>query len=359
MEREMAIEIVSLQTFVVTGDRMKKIRVGINGFGRIGRVTTRLLFDRPEFELVAVNDLTPIDQNVLLLKYDSVHGPWKHSVTAEKDAMLIDSKPVKVFSRRDPVEIPWKDLGVDVVIESTGIFTNYEGAAKHLTAGAKKVIVSAPVKDNDKIRTFVMGINEDQYDPSKDNVVSNASCTTNCLAPVVKVLHDKFKVLRGLMTTIHSYTNDQRVLDIGHQDPRRARAAALNMIPTSTGAAKAVTLVIPELKGKLTGTSVRVPTPNVSLVDFVADLGRSTSVEEVNDTFLAAASEGPLKGILAAEKGQLVSSDFNGSPYSSQVDLPSTMVVDGSMVKVLSWYDNETGFSSRMLDLAAYMAKSF
>ena len=337
----------------------KKIRVRINAFGRIGRVTTRLLFDRPEFELVAVNDLTPIDQNVLLLKYDSVHGPWKHMVEADKESMKIDSKPVKVFSRRDPVEIPWKDLGVEVVIESTGIFTDYDGAAKHLTAGAKKVIVSAPVKDNNKIRTFVMGINQDQYDHSKDNVVSNASCTTNCLAPVVKVLHDKFKVLRGLMTTIHSYTNDQRVLDIGHPDPRRARAAALNMIPTSTGAAKAVTLVIPDLKGKLTGTSVRVPTPNVSLVDFVADLGRSTTAEEVNEAFVAAASEGPLKGILTAEKQPLVSSDYNGSSYSSQVDLLSTVVIDGSMVKVLSWYDNETGFSTRMLDLAAFMAKSF
>ncbi len=336
---------------------MKKTRVGINGFGRIGRVTTRLLWERPEFELVAINDLTPIDQNVLLLKYDSVHGPWKHSVEAGKESMKMDSREVKVFSRRDPVEIPWRDLGVDIVIESTGIFTSYEGASKHLTAGAKKVIVSAPAKD-EKIRTFVMGINQDQYDPAKDNIVSNASCTTNCLAPVVKVLNDKFKVLRGLMTTIHSYTNDQRVLDIGHQDPRRARAAALNMIPTSTGAAKAVTLVIPELKGKLTGTSVRVPTPNVSLVDFVADLGRSTTVEEVNKAFVQASLEGPLKGILSAETEPLVSSDFNGSSFSSQVDLLSTIITDGSMVKVLSWYDNETGFSTRMLDLAALMAKS-
>ncbi len=356
MQRETAIQIG--QTFIYGSDQMKKIRVGINGFGRIGRVTTRLILERPEFELVAINDLTPIDQNVLLLKYDSVHGPLKHTVTTEKDGMNIDSKFVKIFSQRDPVEIPWKDLGVDIVIESTGIFTGYDGAEKHLKAGAKKVIVSAPAKD-EKIRTFVMGINDNQYDPAKDHIVSNASCTTNCLAPVVKVLHDKFKITRGLMTTIHSYTNDQRVLDIGHSDPRRARGAALNMIPTSTGAAKAVTLVIPELKGKLTGISVRVPTPNVSLVDFVGDVSRPTTVEEVNAAFEAAANEGPLKGYLSAIKEPLVSSDFNGSSYSSQIDLQSTMVMDGTMVKVLSWYDNETGFSTRMLDLAALMAKSF
>lgn len=336
---------------------MKKIKVGINGFGRIGRVTTRLLIDDPAFELVAINDLTPPEQNVHLLKYDSVHGPFGKSVSYDNGTMKIGSTSVKVFNQRDPVEIPWKDQGVDVVIESTGIFTNYDGASKHLKGGAKRVIVSAPVKDADKIRTFVWGINHDSFDPAKDQIVSNASCTTNCLAPVVKVLHDKFKVTRGLMTTIHSYTNDQRILDLGHSDYRRMRAGALNMIPTSTGAAKAVTLVIPELKGKLTGTSVRVPTPNVSLVDFVGDLGRNVTVEEVNDAFVQAAASGPLKGVLAAVKEPLVSSDFNGSTYSSSVDLESTMVVDGSMVKVLSWYDNETGFSRRMLDLAAWISK--
>jgi glyceraldehyde 3-phosphate dehydrogenase len=335
---------------------MKKTRVGINGFGRIGRVTMRLLSQRPEFEVVAINDLTPKDQNVLLLKYDSVHGPWGKPVSATTNGMMIDGKEVKVFASKDPAEIPWKDVGADIVFESTGVFTGYDGAAKHLAAGAKRVIVSAPAKD-EKIRTFVYGINHTSYDSQKDLIVSNASCTTNCLAPVVKVLHDTFKVQRGLMTTIHSYTNDQRILDLGHADPRRMRAGALNMIPTSTGAAKAVTLVLPELKGKLTGTSVRVPTPNVSLVDFVADLGRSTTVEEVNAAFIAAAKSGPLAGVLAASTEPLVSSDYNGSPYSSSVDLDSTMVIDGSMVKVLSWYDNETGFSTRMLDLAAWIAQ--
>lgn len=335
---------------------MKKTRVGINGFGRIGRITTRLLMDRPEFELVAINDLTPTEQNALLLKYDSVHGRLDGDVKAGKDSMQIGSKEVKVFARKDPSEIPWKDFGVDIVFESTGVFTGFEGASKHLAAGAKKVIISAPCKDDDKIRTFVYGINHESYNPKENNIVSNASCTTNCLAPVVKVLNDNFKVQRGLMTTIHSYTNDQRILDLGHPDVRRMRAGALNMIPTSTGAAKAVTLVIPELKGKLTGTSVRVPTPNVSLVDFVADLGKTVTVAEVNDAFIRASESGPLKGILNAVKAQLVSSDYNGDKHSSSVDLDCTMVVDGSMVKVLSWYDNETGFSSRMLDLAAFIA---
>ncbi len=336
---------------------MSKIRVGINGFGRIGRVTTRQLFQDSQFELVAINDLTPTDQNAHLLKYDSVHGPWDKEVSTTEGGFSIAGQTVKVFSQRDPVEIPWGSLGVDIVFESTGVFTSYDGASKHLKGGAKRVIVSAPVKDNDKIRTFVYGINHETYDPAKDQVVSNASCTTNCLAPVVKVLHDNFKVTRGLMTTIHSYTNDQRILDLGHSDYRRMRAAALNMIPTSTGAAKAVTLVIPELKGKLTGTSVRVPTPNVSLVDFVADLGRSVTVEEVNNAFIKAAEAGPFKGVLSAVKALLVSSDFNGSPYSSSIDLDSTMVVDGNMVKVFAWYDNETGFSRRMLDLASWIHK--
>lgn len=335
---------------------MKKTRVGINGFGRIGRITTRLLMNRPEFELVAINDLTPTDQNALLLKYDSVHGRFNDDVKAGKDSMTIGSREVKVFAKKDPSEIPWKDLGVDIVFESTGVFTGFDGASKHLAAGAKKVIISAPCKDDDKIRTFVVGINHETYNPAENHIVSNASCTTNCLAPVVKVLNDNFKVTRGLMTTIHSYTNDQRILDLGHSDVRRMRAGALNMIPTSTGAAKAVTLVIPELKGKLTGTSVRVPTPNVSLVDFVADLGKTVTVDDVNNAFIRAAESGPLKGILNAVKAKLVSSDYNGDRHSSSVDLDCTMVVDGTMVKVLSWYDNETGFSSRMLDLAAFIS---
>jgi glyceraldehyde 3-phosphate dehydrogenase len=335
---------------------MKKIKVGINGFGRIGRVATRLMWDDPQFELVAINDLTAPEHNAHLLKYDSVHGRFDHDVTVDKGQMQIGGRSVQVFSQRDPIEIPWKSLGVEIVFECTGIFTSYDGAAKHLKAGAQRVVISAPAKD-DKVRTLVVGINHETYDPAKDQIVSNASCTTNCLAPVVKVLHDTFKVQRGLMTTVHSYTNDQRILDLGHSDYRRMRAAALNMIPTTTGAAKAVTLVIPELKGKLTGISVRVPTPNVSLVDFVGDLGRTTTVEEVNQAFVQAAAQGPLKGILNTEKAQLVSSDFNGTLWSSTVDLASTMVVDGSMVKVLSWYDNETGFTRRMLDLAAYMGQ--
>jgi glyceraldehyde 3-phosphate dehydrogenase len=334
---------------------MKKIRVGINGFGRIGRKAMRLLWEDKQFELVGINDLTPPEQNGQLIQFDSVHGRWNHKVVSEAGSMTVDGTKVAVFSQRDPVEIPWKQLGVDLVFECTGVFLGKEGASKHLQAGAKKVILSAPTKDtNDVVPTFVFGINHEQYNPATMDVVSNASCTTNCLAPVVKVLHENFKITRGLMTTIHSYTNDQRILDLGHSDMRRMRAAALNMIPTSTGAAKAVSLVIPELKGKLTGMSVRVPTPNVSLVDFVADLGKNTTVEEVNAA-LTRAAEGPLKGILGVETLQLVSSDFNGSTVSSVVDGPSTMVIDGSMVKVLSWYDNETGFSRRMLDLAAFI----
>ncbi len=335
---------------------MKKIRVAINGFGRIGRLALRLLWEREEFELLAINELTPLDQNAHLLKYDTIHGKWQKNVEQGTDSLKIDGKTIKFFAQKEPSELPWRDLGVDIVFESTGVFTKYDGAARHLSAGAKKVIISAPPKDSDKVPIYVYGINHESYSPDKDHVVSNASCTTNCLAPVVKVLHDNFKIQRGLMTTIHSYTNDQRVLDLGHKDFRRMRAAAQNMIPTTTGAAKAVGLVIPALKGKLTGLAIRVPTPNVSLVDFVADVERKTSVEEVNDVFVKAAN-GYLKGILEAVKEPLVSSDFNGSRVSSSVDLLSTMVVDGTMVKVLSWYDNEIGFSWRMLDLASYMGK--
>lgn len=336
---------------------MKKTRIGINGFGRIGRVTMRLLAERPEFEVVAINDLTPTEQNAHLLKYDSVHGVFSHDVSSTKDTLSVDGKEIRVFNRKDPAEIPWKELNVDIVIESTGIFTGFDGASKHLTAGAKKVIVSAPCKDEQKIKTLVYGINHESFNPSTDTIVSNASCTTNCLAPVVKVLHENFGIERGLMTTVHSYTNDQRILDLGHSDYRRMRAGALNMIPTTTGAAKAVGLVIPELKGKLTGLAVRVPTPNVSLVDFVADVKKPTTAEQVNAAFEAAARSGPLKGVLQAVKAPLVSSDFNGTSWSSSVDMDSTMVVDGTMVKVLSWYDNETGFSTRMLDLASFIAQ--
>lgn len=338
---------------------MKKVRIGINGFGRIGRVTMRLMWDNPEFEIVGINDLVPLDQNVHLLKYDSVHGTFGHEVTASGDSMTVDGKKIRCLAQKDPAEIPWKDLGADIVIESTGVFCDFEGASKHLKAGAKKVIISAPAKkDSEQLRTFVMGINHQEYDPSKHNVVSNASCTTNCLAPVVKVLHDNFRVRRGLMTTIHSYTNDQRVLDLGHKDFRRMRAAAINMIPTTTGAAKAVGLVIPDLKGKLTGISVRVPTPNVSVVDFVADLEKEATVESVNQAYVRAAAEGPLKGFLRACSEPLVSSDFMGARHSSIVDLPSTMVMDGTMVKVLAWYDNEAGFTYRMIDLAAWIGRS-
>ncbi len=336
---------------------MAKIRVGINGLGRIGRITARLLADNPNFELVGVNDLSTLEQMAHLLKYDTVHGHFKGEVKIDGGTLKINGVTVKNSASRDPLEIPWDHKGVDLLFECTGSFTSYEGAMKHIQSGAKRVIVSAPCKDADKIKTIVYGINHENYNPETDAIVSNASCTTNCLAPVVKVLHDNFKINRGLMTTIHSYTNDQRILDLAHPDFRRMRAGALNMIPTSTGAAQAVTLVIPELKGKLTGTSVRVPTPNVSLVDFVADLGRTVTVEEVNSAFVKASESGPLKGILNTVTAELVSSDFIGDKHSSTVDLPSTMLVDGSMVKVLSWYDNETGFSQRMIDLAAYMAK--
>ncbi len=336
---------------------MSKLKIGINGFGRIGRVTARRLWDNPDFELVAINDLTPLAQNVHLLKYDTVHGTWGPQVTSAGDSLKIDGTSVKVFSQRNPAEIPWGDLGVDIVFESTGVFSDYDGAAQHLKAGAKKVIISAPTSSNDKVRTFVYGINHESYDPTKDDVISNASCTTNCLAPMVKVLNDVFGVENGLMTTVHSYTNDQHILDLGHKDFRRMRAAAQNMIPTSTGAAKAVGLVIPELNGKLTGLSVRVPTANVSLVDFVANVKKETTVEQVNDAFKEAASSS-LKGVLQVVEAPLVSSDYNGVPFSSSIDAQSTMVVSGKMVKVFSWYDNETGFSSRMLDLASYIGKS-
>ena len=330
------------------------IRVGINGFGRIGRQVCRIGIRNPELEFVAVNDLTDAKTLAHLLKYDSVHGTMNADVSEKDGTIVVDGRPIRVLAERDPEKLPWKELKVDVVLESTGKFTDRIGGEKHRLAGAHKVIVSAPAKNPDV--TFVLGVNEEAYDKSRHHIVSMGSCTTNCLAPVVKALHREFGVEHGLMTTIHSYTNDQVILDQPHRDLRRARAAALSMIPTTTGAAKAISEVIPELKGRLDGLSIRVPTPTVSLVDFVADLSRETTKEEINNMFRTYA-EGPMKGILAATDEELVSSDFIGSPYSSIVDLPSTFVAGGRMVKVLSWYDNEWGFSTRICDLLTFVVK--
>lgn len=313
----------------------------------------RASLQNPEVEVIAVNDLADAQTNAHLLKYDSVHGRLDMEVEARGDVMVVAGREIKVFAEKDPAKLPWRDLGVDIVVESTGVFTDATKAAAHRQAGAKKVIITAPAKNEDI--TIVMGVNEDKYDPLQHHIVSNASCTTNCLAPIVKVLHQHFKVLRGLMTTAHSYTNDQRILDLVHKDLRRARAAGMSIIPTTTGAAKAIGLVLPELKGKLNGFAMRVPTPNVSVVDLVADVEKATTVEEVNAAFKAAA-EGELKGILGYCKEPLVSRDFNGDPRSSIVDALSTMVMDGTMVKVIAWYDNEWAYSNRVIDLAAYMA---
>jgi len=328
------------------------LKIAINGFGRIGRVVFREALKQEEIEIVAVNDLTDAAMLAHLLKYDSVHGVFDAEVTFDNDTLIVDGKKVKVYAEKDPAALPWGELGVDVVIDSTGVFTDRAGLNKHLEAGAKKVILSAPAKGD--ITTLVMGVNHESYDPANDNIVSNASCTTNCLAPVVKVLHSEFGVKRGLMTTIHSYTNDQRILDFPHSDYRRARAAAENMIPTTTGAASAVTKVIPELKGKLDGMAVRVPTPNVSLVDFVAELEKNVTVEDVNNAFKKAA-ENELKGFLVYNELPLVSKDYNGNTSSSTVDGLSTMVLEDNMVKVISWYDNESAYSARCVDLALYM----
>ena len=329
-------------------------KVGINGFGRIGRNVFRAAFAREDIEIVAVNDLTDAQTLAMLLQYDSVHGQFPYEVEADGSDLVVGGKHVKVFAERDPGNLPWASIGVEIVVESTGLFTDKEKAEVHITkGGAKKVIISAPAKNEDI--TIVMGVNHDKYDPSAHHVISNASCTTNCLAPIAKVLHEQFGIVHGLMTTVHSYTNDQRILDLPHKDLRRARAATLSMIPTTTGAAKAVSLVLPELKGKLNGFSMRVPTPNVSVVDLVAELEKSVTVEEVNAALLAASKEGSLKGYLAYCEKPLVSKDFNGNPHSSIVDALSTMAIDGSMVKVVSWYDNEWGYSNRVVDLAAYI----
>ena len=330
------------------------IKVGINGFGRIGRNVLRASLKDPNLEFVAVNDLTDPKTLAHLLKYDSVLGNLPNQVSAGADSINVDGKTIKVFKEKDPAALPWESVGAQVVIESTGKFTDANEAKKHLRGPVKKVIISAPAKNEDV--TVVLGVNHEKYDPAKHHVMSNASCTTNCLAPVAKVIHDEFKIVSGTMTTIHSYTNDQVILDFPHKDLRRARAAALSMIPTSTGAAKALKLVIPELGGKVDGFSMRVPTPNVSVVDFVVWVEKKTSKEEVNAALKKASEAGPLKGYLGYEEHELVSSDFKGDPRSSIVDAPSTMVVGGNCVKVISWYDNEWGYSCRVRDLINYIA---
>ena len=331
-------------------------RIGINGFGRIGRQVTRAIGELyPQgLEVAAVNDLADADTNAYLFKYDTNYGTYPGSVEAMGSSLIIDGKEIRVFSERDPAKIPWGEVGVKVVVESTGIFTDAYQAAAHIKGGAKKVIISAPAKNEDL--TMVLGVNDHRYEPAKHNIVSNASCTTNCFAPMVKVLHDSFGVEHGLMSTIHSYTNDQKILDQVHSDLRRARAAAMNIIPTSTGAAKAVGLVLPELNGKLHGMAFRVPTSTVSATDFVANLSKKVTVEEVNAAFKEA-SQGPLKGILQYCDEPLVSSDFKGDPHSCIFDSLSTIVMDGDMVKVLGWYDNEWGYSCRTADLCAFISK--
>ncbi|MGI6557947.1 MAG: type I glyceraldehyde-3-phosphate dehydrogenase [Limnochordia bacterium] len=329
------------------------IRVGINGFGRIGRNVFRGALGDPDIEIVAVNDLTDAKTLAHLLKYDSVHGTLAAEVKAEDDKIIVDGRPIKVMAQRSPSELPWGKLGVEFVVESTGIFRSRDKAQLHIDAGAKKVIITAPAKKEDA--TLVMGVNEDQYDPKEHHVVSNASCTTNCLAPVAKILDKEFTIIRGLMTTVHSYTNDQQILDLPHSDLRRARAAALNIIPTTTGAAAAVGLVLPHLQGKLDGFAMRVPTPDVSIIDFVCQVERSVTAAMVNEA-LRKASEGALKGILGYTEEPLVSMDFKGDPRSSIVDGSLTTVIDGTLVKVVAWYDNEWAYSLRVLDLIKYMA---
>ena len=329
------------------------LQLAINGFGRIGRLVFREAMKHEEFEVVAVNDLTDAKQLAHLLKYDSVHGVYDADVQAEDDAFIVNGKRIQVLSEKDPANLPWGELGVDVVLECTGRWRSMEEVSKHIEAGAKKAILSAPAQGD--MPTYVMGVNHTEYDPAQD-VISNASCTTNCLAPLAKVLDEKFGIKRGMMTTIHSYTNDQRILDFPHSDPRRARAGAVSMIPTTTGAAIAVSKVLPQLKGKLDGFSMRVPTPNVSCVDLVVELDKDVTTDSINAA-LKEASEGELKGILAYNELPLVSIDYNGNPASSTIDGLSTMVMEGRMAKVVSWYDNEIGYSTRLMDLALYIAE--
>lgn len=331
------------------------VRVGINGFGRIGRLVLRAAIkQRSNLEFVAINDITDTKTLAHLFKYDSVHRTFDGDVSAGADHLMVNGRQIKVTSEKDPSRLPWKDLGVSIVLESSGRFTDKEKAGAHFTAGAKKVIVSAPTKGEDL--TVVMGVNHDKYDPAKHHLLSNASCTTNCLVPVVKVIFDSFGWVHGYMITVHAYTNDQNVLDLPHKDLRRARAAALSIIPTTTGAAKATALVIPEVKGKIDGVALRVPVPNVSSVNLVVDVPKPTTAADVNAAFKKAAAQGPLKGILDASEVPLVSSDYIGNPFSSIVDLPSTNVVDGTMLQVAAWYDNEWGYSMRCVDLLEYVA---
>ncbi len=330
------------------------VKVAINGFGRIGRNVVRTALADKNIEFVAVNDLTDPKTLAHLLKYDSILGNLPHTITAGPDSISIDGKTIKVFKEKDPAALPWESVGAQVVLESTGKFTNADDAKKHLRGSVKKVIISAPAKNEDI--TIVLGVNEGKYDPAKHHIISNASCTTNCLAPVAKVIQDNFKIVSGTMTTIHSYTNDQVILDFPHKDLRRARAAAINMIPTTTGAAKALKLVIPELAGKIDGFAMRVPTPNVSVVDLVVWVEKATNKDEVNAALKKASESGPLKDYLGYEPGELVSADFRGDARSSIVDAPMTLVVGGNCVKVISWYDNEWGYSCRVRDLINYMA---
>ena len=331
------------------------VRVGINGFGRIGRQSLRAIIERaPGVEVVAVNDIVDVPTNALLFKHDSTYGAYPGAVSHTDDSIVVDGREIRVLKELDPANLPWKALGVDIVIESTGKFTDADKARAHLDAGARKVLISAPAKKEDV--TIVLGVNEAAYDPATHHIISNASCTTNCLAPAAKVVHDGWTIRRGLMNTIHSYTNDQRILDVAHKDPRRARAAGQNIIPRTTGAAKALALVIPDLKGRFDGFSLRVPTTTVSVVDFTAELEREATVEELNAAFRAAAA-GPMNGIHGVSDEPLVSSDFRGDPRSSIIDSASTMVLGGNFVKVIAWYDNEWGYSCRVADLVAYIAE--
>lgn len=332
------------------------VKVAINGFGRIGRNAFKVAVEKyaDKMEIVAINDLTDAKTLAHLLEFDSLFGRFNGTVEVKEDALVVNGKEIKIFAERDPANLPWKDLGVEIVIESTGIFRSRETAGKHIEAGAKKVIISAPAKNEDI--TIVMGVNEDKYDPANHHIISNASCTTNCLAPFAKVINDKFGINKGLMTTVHSYTNDQRILDLPHSDLRRARAAAESIIPTTTGAAKAVALVLPELKGKLNGFAMRVPTPTVSVVDLVVELAKPATAEEINAA-LKEAAEGPMKGILGYEERPLVSVDFKMDPRSSIIDAPSTMAIGDNMAKIVSWYDNEWGYSNRIVDLVNYIAE--
>jgi len=331
------------------------VRVGINGFGRIGRQSLKAMIERtPSVEVVAINDLVETEMNALLFRYDSTYGRYPGTVDHTDDALIVDGRQIRVLKEKDPANLPWADLGVDIVVESTGLFTDAEKARAHLDAGARKVIISAPARQEDV--TIVLGVNEDAYDPAAHDIISNASCTTNCLAPVAKVVHDQFGIVRGLMNTIHSYTNDQRVLDVAHRDPRRARSAGQNIIPTSTGAARALALVIPDLKGRFDGFSLRVPTPTVSVVDFTAELDRPASAEAVNDAFRSA-ERGPMAGILGVTDEPLVSMDFKGDNRSAIVDALTTMVIGERMAKVVAWYDNEWGYSCRIADLVAFVGQ--